>query len=606
MKRFVFCTVIFGTVSVFFSLVAIGNAQQSYDGSRTVGGSSTMGVDVMPAADPPAYHGGAASPGAYPVGDSAAMEPYGVSMPSPVNRSPAAYSPSPSDEVPGRLDSDAGAMRMPVEPSPASIAPPSNYGASGAETAPAAPIGIGRPGPQLLEGAQVPQLVIQKLLPDEIQVGKPAIFKLLVRNVGKTAADEVRVVDLVPQGTRLVKTIPPAVSTGGGRLEWQVGRLGPSEESVVEMHLMPIQEGEIGSMATVSFTAAASARTICTKPQLVVRTTAPPRILIGEEVMLSIDVSNPGSGTATGIVLEERIPAGLRHPAGTALKYEVGDILPGQAKRLDLRLAATRPGEVTNVLLAKGDGGLEAEDQLDLTIVAPGLDLDLAGPQRRYLEREATYRLSVHNPGTASAEDVKLVAYLPSGLQFVRAGAAGTYNESDRAVYWHLEELPVGETGSVELVTMPTEPGKQQIRIHGTADRGVSIERAKPISIEGIAATMFEAVDVVDPIEIGGKTTYEIRVTNQGSKASKNIRLVVQLPPQLRALDAEGPTRHVISGDRVIFDGLDMLAPKADITYRVNVQGLEAGDLRTKVQLLTDDMTIPVTKEESTRVFSDR
>jgi hypothetical protein len=47
------------------------------------------------------------------------------------------------------------------------------------------------------------------------------------------------------------------------------------------------------------------------------------------------------------------------------------------------------------------------------------------------------------------------------------------------------------------------------------------------------------------------------------------------------------------------------LAPKADTTYRVRVQGLRSGDLRLRVQLLTDEMSTPVTKEESTRVYSD-
>ena len=92
---------------------------------------------------------------------------------------------------------------------------------------------------------------------------------------------------------------------------------------------------------------------------------------------------------------------------------------------------------------------------------------------------------------------------------------------------------------------------------------------------------------------MGGETTYEIHVVNQGSKAAGNVRLAVLLPPEMKAVAAEGPTRHVIDGDRVVFDGLAQLAPKADATYRVRVQGLQPGDLRVRCQLLTDDMQTP-------------
>ena len=165
--------------------------------------------------------------------------------------------------------------------------------------------------------------------------------------------------------------------------------------------------------------------------------------------------------------------------------------------------------------------------------------------------------------------------------------------------------MPTGQSGTVELVTMPVASGQQRIRLRGTPQKGLSVEKEQPVVIEGIAAILFQVADVTDPIEVGGETTYEIRVLNQGSKAAANVRLAVLLPPELRPLEAEGPTRYAIEDGRVLFDGLARLAPKADTTYRVRVQALRPGDLRTRIQLLTDEMRNPVTKEESTRVYAD-
>jgi uncharacterized repeat protein (TIGR01451 family) len=386
-----------------------------------------------------------------------------------------------------------------------------------------------------------------------------------------------------------------------------LGTIRPGEEAAVEMQLLPTAEGEIGSVATVHFGADASARTIATRPQLVVQATTPSdnKVLIGERAALTITVSNPGTGIATGVVLEEHIPPGLQHPAGTELEYEVGNLKPGESRKLELPLLANRPGPATNLLNARGDGNLHAEHRLDLEVLAPQLDVALEGPKRRYLERQATYQLSVTNPGTAPAKQVELVANLPAGLKFISANNAGYYEEASRTVRWRLAELPANETGSVELVTMPVEAGKHIIGLHGTAQKGLTVAKEQPVIVEGIAAILFQVADTADPIEVGGETTYEVRVVNQGSKAAANVQLSVDLPSEVKFAAAEGPTRYRLDGSRVSFDGLAQLAPKAEAAYHVRVKAVRPGDLRARFQLMTDDMQSPVTKEESTRVYAD-
>lgn len=465
--------------------------------------------------------------------------------------------------------------------------------------------GTGQPGNSQLEGPQSPQLTIQKSAPSAIQVGTAATFRIIVRNTGSVAAHEVEVRDQVPRGARFLSSTPRASRGVAGDLVWPLGTLRPGEESTVEIQLEPIAEGEIGSVATVRFQAEASARSLVTKPELLVQASAPSQVLSGEEVTLSIEVSNPGSGVATGVVLEEHIPAGLRHPAGPDLEYNVGDLPPGESRKLQLTLTADRAGRLTNLLTARGEGNLRAEDRFDLEVIAPQLEVAVAGPKRRYLEREAAYQFSVSNPGSAPAKEIELVAYLPTGLKFVSANNSGHYEEASRTVHWRLEELPTGAMGSVELVTLPIEAGQQSIRLEGTAERGISADGEQVVLVEGLAAIKFQMVDVTDPIEVGGETTYEIRAVNQGSKAATNVRLAVLLPPEMRAVAGEGPARHVLNGNRVVFEGLPRLAPKADVTYRVRAQGLRPGDLRISAQLLTDEMQMPVTKEESTRVYSD-
>jgi len=504
----------------------------------------------------------------------------------------------------GDARQEPGLMRTARNESPAAVRSSVTRTSATGDTVAAAEA-TGQPGRKQLEGPQVPQLTIQKLAPDGLQVGKPAVFRVTVFNTGQVAAHGVEVRDLVPRGTQLLATKPHATRGAGGELVWDLGTVKPGDEVSVEMQLMPLAEGEIGSVATVRFAADASARAIATKPELAVKVAAPGKVLLGETAVLSITVSNTGTGVATGVVLEERIPGGLQHPAGNELEYEIGALKPGESRQLQLPLGAARPGMAANVLVAKAEGNIRLEERTNIEIVAPQLDVAMEGPKKRYLERAATYTVSVSNPGTAPAKQVELVAYLPRGMKFVSANNAGQYEPATQTVHWVLEELPANDSGKVELTALPIEAGEQKLRLIGKADRGLSVEKEQPISVEGIAAVLFEVTDVNDPVEVGGETVYEIRVVNQGSKAASNVRIVALLPAALRPVAAEGPTRHTIEGNRVTFESLARLAPKADTTYRVRAQGLQPGDLRVRVQLLTDEMQEPVTKEESTRVYKD-
>lgn len=470
---------------------------------------------------------------------------------------------------------------------------------------PAAAEGTGQPGKKEQEGPQSPQVSIQKFAPEGVQVGKPAVFRVAVRNAGSISAHGVEVRDQIPKGTQLISTKPRASRGTSGELIWELGTLKPGDEATVEMEVMPVAEGELGSVAAVRFNAEASARTVATKPELVLKSVVPNKVLIGEELAVSITISNPGSGAANNVVLVERIPAGLQHPAGPELEYQVGTLKPGEQKQIQLTMTAVQAGKLTNVLSAHGEGNLRTEDRRDVEVIAPQLDVSMDGPRRRFLEREATYVMAIANNGSAPAKQVELVAYLPRGLKFVSANNAGQYDAGNQTVHWTLAELPASDSDKVELVTLPIEAGEHKLRLEGKAEKGLAVEKEQSVVVEGIAAIKFEVVDTVDPIEKGGETVYEIHVVNQGSKTANNVRITAMVPTGMRAMAAEGPTRFTLEANRVQFESLARLAPKAETTYRVRVQGLRPGDLRIRVQLLTDEMQEPVTKEESTRVYAD-
>ncbi|HND53230.1 MAG TPA: hypothetical protein PLV92_12560, partial [Pirellulaceae bacterium] len=449
------------------------------------------------------------------------------------------------------------------------------------------------PGAKQLEGVQKPALTLEKSAPQEIQVGVPANFVIKVRNVGRATAQQVTVFDQVPQGTRLIDANPPCTRGPGGSLRWQLGTLAPDQDATITMQLMPEQEGEIGSVAQVSFNTQASVRTVATRPQVAIEHKAPARTLIGQNVTIQLAVSNSGSGAASNLIVECQLPEGLTHPAGNELEYPVGTLRPGETKRFELVLKAVRPGSFQCGFLARTDAQNLAEDRISVDVLAPQLQVGVAGPKVRYLDRQATYSVSVHNPGTAAATTLDLVASLPRGVKFVSADNQGQYDSQRHAVVWGLAELPAGVTGTSQMVVVPTEPGEQRLKVEARADLGLQSVQEHPVLVETLSELQFTVSDSADPIEVGSDTVYEVRIMNRGSRSASNVRLAVELPQELEAVGGDGATRISARNGQLSIEPLPRLAPNGQVAYQIRVRGVRKGDPRVRVQLSSDESPTP-------------
>ncbi|MEM9589639.1 MAG: hypothetical protein AAGA03_20315, partial [Planctomycetota bacterium] len=395
---------------------------------------------------------------------------------------------------------------------------------------------LASPGDRRLEGLQAPNVVIHKRAPKEVKVGKPAPFVISVRNVGSVEATEVNVMDLIPNGMQFVDASPQPMMSGN-LMTWQLGALSGGDERTITVNLLPQVEGELGSVARVSFEAAASVRTMSTKPELRIKQRAPKQVMIGAQVEIELEVSNPGSGAANGVVLQEDVPDGFEHPRGKQLDNLLGNLRPGESRREILRLQATKPGVIENVVrLISEEDGLMVDDRVAIEVIAPQVEVAMNGPKVRYMERQATYQVAIANTGTAAATNVNIIAYLDRGLKFVSTERQVVYDQSKHAVLWSLPTLPAGESGSVPLTVLPVEEGEQVIRLTSRADLGVEAEVKQFVRVDSLAELTFTIADTADPIELGAETTYEIRVKNSGSRTDSDIRVAVQLDPGLQAI----------------------------------------------------------------------
>ena len=463
------------------------------------------------------------------------------------------------------------------------------------------------PGERQYEGVQAPALTVEKIAPREIQVQQPADFQLVIKNVGRAGAEQVQVFDQIPNGTQFLSSSPEPSSNAGGNVRWDLGKLRPGQEKRIKIKLKPIRHGEIGSVAHVAFSTKASMRTLVTKPVLDIVHQSKQIHLIGDDVVFDITVKNKGDGPATNVMIQEDVPQQLEFQDGSpGIEYEIGTLLPGQSRRVQLSLKAAKIGKLRNVMFASADGGLQARHELPMEVVAPNLITRSNGPKIRFLKRNATHNFSIANNGTAAATNVELIARLPSGLRFVNANNQGRYDANAHSVFWSLAELGRDAKADVELKTSPVEVGSQPIKFETFADLEVRSSVVQPLTVQHLVDVFFDIDDVVDPIEVGSETSYRVRVVNQGTKNATNVRIQVDFPRGLQPIAIDGSLKHQIAGQRTIFDPINSMSPGDEISCIIRGKGQSEGDHRIVVNMQTDGRQTPVSKEETTRVYSDR
>lgn len=463
------------------------------------------------------------------------------------------------------------------------------------------------PGGRQLDGSQNPSMEIQKRAPNEVQVGQPATFTILVRNVGTATAYDVNVVDSVPKGAKLVRTSPMAQSNGENGLVWKLGEMPVGKEQVLTLELIPETEGEIGSVASVSFAAQASVRTMSTQPKLVVKQLLEPVVLGGESLRIMIEIANVGTGTARDVRLQEDVPENMRHATGSkALELTLGDLAPGESEKRDIELTAVSAGKVRNVLRAVSENAATSESASEIEVVLPKLDIAIEGAGLRYLERQVTYALQISNSGTAIARDVEVLLYLPSGLQFNSTINQGAYLPSQHAVRWELAELAAGAKAVTEVTLLPVEEGNFVLRLQSQAD-GVRAETAqKPVRVEGQSELTFTLEDDNDPIETDGKTTYLVKISNIGTRVDKNVELAIDLPEGAIVEQVDAPVDYKVSQRNVVFAPISQIQAKDRHTIRLSVRHTREGTHVVRAQLKSQLRPVAVAKEESTQVYLDR
>jgi uncharacterized repeat protein (TIGR01451 family) len=446
-------------------------------------------------------------------------------------------------------------------------------------------------------------IVLEKAVPAEVVSGKPYTYELVVKNVSQTKLDNVIVTETVPAGLKLSDKLEgAALAIDNDRATIKIGTLQPGEVRTLKVGATATQGGGVTAATSVTYDSMLSMGVKVVTPQLAMTKTLPADVLVCDKVPLKIALTNGGTGTARNVKLEDTLPEGITTADGKPTIFlNLGDLVAGETKNVDVFLKLTKPGAFSNSAIATADDGLRAEASASITAHQAVLELEKSGPKQQYVGVPYTYDIKVTNKGDADAMNVMLVDILPNGLIATDASDGGRI-ENGR-VTWNLANLSKSTAKQYKLTVRGVDPGTAHNTVSAQADCAAVATVSADTALIGVPAIKLEVTEEPNPVVVGNDAVYTVTISNQGSAVATNINVVSELENQMEFKAMGGTTPGKVDGNKVTFNTLATLAPKAKAVYTITVRAKEPGDVRFKTTLTSDQLGRPVEELESTTFY---
>jgi uncharacterized repeat protein (TIGR01451 family) len=257
----------------------------------------------------------------------------------------------------------------------------------------------------------------------------------------------------------------------------------------------------------------------------------PKQILIGREAVYRVRLQNQSDVPAEGIVATVKIPVGADVVNATATQGMVQQSQDAQFKgQMQWQIAKLdrRAGETLEVrIIPRENRPLElgvtwtiapVGSRAVVEVQEPKLQLEVAGPNEVYFDRPQVFKLTISNPGTGPAENVK-IELLPPGA---KEGAKETVTSHP------LGDLPAGGSQTVEVELTAREAGKMFVKAMATAEGGLNCNASKEVFCRKPELE----VDWRGPATkyAGTLATYFVRVRNPGTAPAEDVTVKASLP----------------------------------------------------------------------------
>lgn len=194
---------------------------------------------------------------------------------------------------------------------------------------------------------------------------------------------------------------------------------------------------------------------------------------VGDEITFTITLTNNGPQDATGVTVNDELPANLSSVTVTPSKgtystatgdWVVGALASGKSETLEIHATVDAAAVITDTaVITKADQADPASSNNTASVAASSLQADVqlysidVSDSEPLVGDTITYTIRVFNNGPADATGVVVTIALPPNVMFDRAYAFGGFNPTTGE--WDVGDLPLSETIEIDAVVVSAGSG---------------------------------------------------------------------------------------------------------------------------------------------------
>ena len=452
-------------------------------------------------------------------------------------------------------------------------------------------------------GVQSPGVTMQWIRHGEFNVGQAGEVELQVQNTSRSMVSGVTAEVVIPEGLS-VNSVSPQPTAGASSPTWTLGELKAGEKRSIMFNVTPSQRGEVRMDAFVRLTGYSSSSFAVREPMLAVVVDGPANVEVGQQISYTVRVNNPGTGVAGNVLIQAAIPEGLEHRRGSLLTIEIGTLNPGESRQAQLIVTAVRGGEHDMAVRVIADGGLLDQTVSEVTIEEPRLNLQITGPAEQMAGRTGDYMLQVVNEGGVPSANVRAKYRVPDGFEYVSADRGGKFNEVDRSIEWFVGTVGSGGSSQFRVVLKATETGSALHQAGVISEHGKVTMAEHATRVDGTAVLEMKVAASQSQINVGDEVTYEIRISNTGSRAAENVGVSCELPSALELLSVAGPSEYIAENGVMVFKSLPQVEVGKSAVFAIRLRSNRDGNHRIRLRVASESITEALIGEETASVIA--
>jgi large repetitive protein len=472
-----------------------------------------------------------------------------------------------------------------------------------------------------------------------VLLGGTFSYKLEVANAGPSNANDVEVLDELPEELEFVEAKAPTGVTCeelAGTVTCELGTLLPNQPVVlIEVTVKAIALPPTGKKAVNTAKVASSTNDpktennvstaeteILPSADLVLTKTAPLTVEPDGTLEYTLHVDNKGPSVAHKVKVSDPLPTGVEFVSadtgcaavGTTVTCELAELAVG--KSVDFHVTVHVPFALGGTALTNTASVGAEEGDLDpgnntstvKTDVGPAADLAITKTMgKAEAGKPLTYTLAVTNKGPSPSSAVTVKDTLPAGTTFKSAAPSqGTCSASGQTVTCALGQLVSGGsaqvsitvdvaatvTGSIRNVATVEgpEPDPDKSNNESAVEGPVTpVPPVPPVATGTPNLKVVKTADTASP-QVGAPFTYHVEVSNMGGAEAKNVKVIDTLdgPVKVASIDAEPGTKCGSSGSTITCSITAIPVGKTvNISYDVVAEA--AGPLKNTVSAMASN-----------------